>query len=152
MDTQNEAQNSSKPVSIKRTVTVHPKSKHPMEALQLSNLDRQCPELMYLVFFYKSCRQGYPHSAVFERLKSGLEETMSVWYPSAGRLRRDEQKRLNIWCNDEGAIMVEASTPLKMEEIGELSTYTAFFENLVYKPSFPMGDYSHMPLVVAQVS
>ncbi|PKI43116.1 brassinosteroid-related acyltransferase 1 isoform X2 [Punica granatum] len=142
-------------VSIARTVSVHPKPtiQPPSKLLELSNLDRQCPALMYLVFFYTSPRRS-SLGHVFDGLKSGLEETLNAWYPSAGRLRRDPKdgNKLNIRCNNEGAVMVEASTRVKIKELGELSEYTEFFENLVYKPPLADEDFSGMPLVVVQVT
>lgn len=141
-------------VSITRTVSVHPKlaTQPPNKLLELSNLDRQCPTHVRLVFFYRRPR-NFALSHVFDGLKSGLEETLNVWYPSAGRLRRDlqDENKLNIWCNNEGVVMVEASTSVKMEQLGELSQYSEFFENLVHKPSFAKGNITDLPLVVAQV-
>jgi len=78
---------------------------------------------------------------------------MSVWYPAAGRLGLDGGGcKLNIRCNDGGAVMVEAvATGVKLSELGDLTQYNEFYENLVYKPSLD-GDFSVMPLVVAQVN
>lgn len=144
-------------VSLSRVVPVYPKQVQPHErVLSLSNLDRQCPILMYLVLFYKPC-QGLKdylcvNDSVIRRLKSGLEETLSLWYPAAGRLRASQSDgKLNLWCNNEGAIMVEAHTHLTLDQLGDLSHYNQFFENLVYKPPFH-PDFSNMPLVVAQVT
>ncbi|KAJ7958527.1 Transferase [Quillaja saponaria] len=144
-------------VSITKVVTVYPKVLQPQRVLCLSNLDRQCPMLMYLVFFYKNSdhHQAYENmclDSVFNSLKSGLEATLSVWYPAAGRLSLNQSDdKLNLWCNNEGAILVEAVTQVRMLELGDLSEYNEFFENLVYKPSFD-GNFSKMPLVVAQVT
>jgi len=38
-----------------------------------------------------------------------------------------------------------------LSELGDLTQYNEFYENLVYKPSLD-GDFSVMPLVVAQVN
>ncbi|KAI9118025.1 hypothetical protein K1719_010357 [Acacia pycnantha] len=145
-------------VSISRVEPVYPKHhvKASGRALNLSNLDRQCPTLMYVVFFYNPLSQeafkDVSLSSVFNSLKSGLEETLSVWYPAAGRLRVNQSDgKLNLWCNNEGAIIVEAQTPLRFSQLGDLSQYNEFFEKLVYKPSFH-ANFSNMPLVVAQVT
>lgn len=141
-------------VCVTKSISVYPKSLSPQKILNLSNLDRQCPLLMYLVFFYKptfDC-QNLSLDYVFSSLKSGLEETLSIWYPAAGRLMslNPSDRKLNIWCNNKGAILVEALTRVKLSELGDLSQYSEFFENLVYKPVFN-GNFSEMPLVVAQV-
>ncbi|OIW03095.1 hypothetical protein TanjilG_07247 [Lupinus angustifolius] len=143
-------------VSISRIVSVHQKLLQPdQRVLNLSNLDRQCPTLMYLVFFYKhlTLKDHLSLNSVFTGLKSGLEETLSLWYPGAGRLSQNQSdEKLNLWCNNEGAIMVEAETTVKISELGDLSQYSDFFEKLVYKPAFCDGDFSNMPLIVAQVT
>ncbi|GLT72603.1 hypothetical protein SLA2020_445220 [Shorea laevis] len=110
---------------------------------------------MYLVFFYKPSpdyNKNLPLNLVFSGLKSGLEETLSAWYPAAGRLCPNQADgKLDLWCNNEGAVLVEAVTRVKISDLGDLSQYNNFFENLVYKPVFD-GNFSKMPLVVAQVT
>ncbi|KAL5850202.1 hypothetical protein ACOSQ3_008257 [Xanthoceras sorbifolium] len=152
-------------VCVKKSVSVYPKSlhlHHPQQVVvNLSNLDRQCPMLMYLVFFYKPAStnlvdlQKLSLDSVFTSLKSGLEETLSVWYPAAGRLMMSSNDhhhgKLDLWCNNKGAILVEAVTRVKVSDLGDLSQYNEFYENLVYKPVFN-GNFTEMPLVVAQVT
>lgn len=140
-------------VSITKTVPVYPKLLHPQKVLNLSNLDRQCPILMYLVFFYNPSHaiKNLSLNSVFSSLKSGLEETLSVWYPAAGRLCPNQNDgKLDLWCNNNGATLVEAVTQVKISQLGDLSQYNDFLEKLVYKPVFD-GNFSNMPLVVAQV-
>ena len=140
-------------VRVTKTVSVLPKSLHPQQVLHLSNLDRQCPMLMYVVFFYKSscAYQNLSLDSLFSSLKSGLEETLSIWYPAAGRLSLNlTDGKLNLWCNNSGAVLVEAVTNAKIIELGDLSQYNEFFEYLAYKPVF-QGNFSEMPLIVAQV-
>ncbi|KAK7320661.1 hypothetical protein VNO77_30343 [Canavalia gladiata] len=143
-------------VSISRIVSVHPKLVQPQRVLTLSNLDRQCPTCMHLVFFYNNL----PHqnlkdlslNSVFSNLKSGLEETLTLWYPGAGRLGPNQSDgKLNLWCNNQGAVLAEAETPVEISQLGNLSEYNDFFEKLVYKPAFD-GNFSNMPLIVAQVT
>ncbi|CAN6682576.1 unnamed protein product [Malus baccata var. baccata] len=151
-------------VSITKTVSVLPKVLHPPKLLTLSNLDRQSPIHMYLVFFYNSNSVAHhkdndllldgADDSVFGSLKCGLEETLSVWYPAAGRLSlnpSDHGNKFNLWCNNKGAVLVEAETPVNVSELGDLSQYKEFFEKLVHKPVFD-GDFSETPLVVGQVT
>ncbi|OAO96727.1 PIZ [Arabidopsis thaliana] len=141
-------------IDIIQKLNVYPRFQNhdKKKLITLSNLDRQCPLLMYSVFFYKNTTTR-DFDSVFSNLKLGLEETMSVWYPAAGRLGLDGGGcKLNIRCNDGGAVMVEAvATGVKLSELGDLTQYNEFYENLVYKPSLD-GDFSVMPLVVAQVT
>lgn len=141
-------------IDIIQKLNVYPRfqNQDQKKLITLSNLDRQCPLLMYLVFFYKKTSTR-DFDSVFSDLKLGLEETLSVWYPAAGRLGLDGGGcKLNLRCNNGGAVMVEAmATGVKLSELGDLTQYNEFYETLVYKPSFD-GDFSVMPLVVAQVS
>ncbi|XP_010432801.1 PREDICTED: brassinosteroid-related acyltransferase 1 [Camelina sativa] len=141
-------------IDIIQKLNVYPRHQNQdqKKLITLSNLDRQCPLLMYLVFFYKNTTSR-DFGSVFSDLKLGLEETLSVWYPAAGRLALDKGGcNLNIQCNDGGAVIVEATvTGVKLLELGDLTQYNEFYETLVYKPSFD-GDFSVMPLVVAQVT
>ncbi|CBI21083.3 unnamed protein product, partial [Vitis vinifera] len=141
-------------VSITKRVSVYPKSLRPQQLLSLSNLDRQCPTLMYLVFFYNPSHalKNLSIKTVFSSLKSSLEETLSAWYPAAGRLTLNPSDgKLELWCNNGGAILVEAVTQVQISELGDLSEYNEFYEKLVFKPSFN-GNFSDMPLLVAQVT
>lgn len=145
-------------VSITKSISVYPKVfLDPQKTLALSNLDRQCPTLMYMVFFYKSSHQDLSFDSVFSRLKASLEATLSIWYPAAGRLslscpdHPDHDGKLNIWCNNAGAVLIQAVTQAQISELGDLSIYNDFFENLVFKPLITYGNFSEMPLVVAQV-
>ncbi|XP_015884777.1 brassinosteroid-related acyltransferase 1 isoform X2 [Ziziphus jujuba] len=98
-----------------------------------------------------------PHSAsqiiyYIHRLKSGLEEALSIWYPAAGRLSLNPSDgKLNLWCNNKGAVLVEAMSPVKISDLGDLSQYNELLEKLVFKPDFG-GNFSDMPLVVGQVT
>ncbi|XVE71248.1 hypothetical protein DITRI_Ditri10aG0135500 [Diplodiscus trichospermus] len=141
-------------VRLTKIVSVLPKSLHPQQILHLSNLDRQFPMLMYVVFFYKSscAYQNLSLDSIFSSLKSGLEETLSTWYPAAGRLSLNPNDgKLNLWCNNDGAVIVEAFTNAKISELGDLSQYNEFFEYLAYKPVY-QRNFLDMPLVVAQVT
>ncbi|KAL0739309.1 hypothetical protein Bca4012_015519 [Brassica carinata] len=143
-----------KHIDIIQKLNVYPGSQNQdqKKLITLSPLDRQCPLLMYLVFFYKKTTTR-AFDSVLSNLKLGLEETLSVWYTAAGRLCLDGSGcKLNLRCNGGGAIMVEAvATGVKLSELGDLTQYNEFYETLVYKPSFD-GDFSAMPLVVGQVT
>lgn len=144
-------------VYVTKRVIIHPKTMQPPKIMKLSNLDRQCPTLMYLVFFYKPCHDHIysnisDNDFVFSSLKDSLEDTLSLWYPATGRLSRNPNDgKLDLWCNNGGAIMVEAMTNAQISDLGNLSHYNEFFENLVYKPVFN-GNIEEMPLLVAQVT
>ena len=139
-----------------KRVNVYPKTIQPSKIIKLTNLDRQCPTLMYLVFFYNpSHYNNFSNDSIFSKLEGSLEETLSIWYPAAGRLWKNPNNgdKLDLWCNNGGVVMVEAFTQTRFSELGNLSQYNKVFENLVYKPNCNGNyDISEMPLLVAQVS
>ncbi|XP_022135512.1 brassinosteroid-related acyltransferase 1 [Momordica charantia] len=141
-------------VSVTKIISVFPKTLNPPKLLELSNLDRQCPLHMYLVFFYNPS-PAYSSSSldlVFTKLKAGLEETLAVWPQAAGRLEPSPTDgKLNLRCNNRGVILVQAMTNVEISGLGDLSKYNEFSEKLVYKPVLN-GNFSEFPLVVAQLT
>eukprot|EP01018_Ginkgo_biloba_P006431 Gb_15886 [translate_table: standard] len=139
-------------VALTQVVPVYPfpaQSKDTVTTLRLSNLDRKCPMLMYTVFFYRPA-QDLSAGSVFQTLKTAMEKTLGVWYPAAGRLKINEHDgKLDLLCNNAGAVLVEACTDVSLSELGDMSQYNPFFEKLVYKPAFT-ATFSEMPLMVAQ--
>ncbi|KAG7542806.1 Transferase [Arabidopsis thaliana x Arabidopsis arenosa] len=85
---------------------IKPDSPSPRDRLQLSILDLYCPA-MYLstIFFYDL--DNMSPKIFSENLKSSLSETLSRFYPLAGRI-----EGVSISCNDEGAAFTEARTDL----------------------------------------
>ncbi|XP_042410795.1 brassinosteroid-related acyltransferase 1-like [Zingiber officinale] len=143
-----------------KTVVVHPKARPPLTSssssssstlLHLSNLDTKCPALMYLVFFYRPT-QPPASSSLFSSLKRGLEEALSSWYPAAGRLCFSPPSgKLTVACTGAGALLVEASTAVKISDLGDLSQPNDFLDRLVFKPPVH-APLEETPLVVAQVT
>ncbi|XP_064938894.1 brassinosteroid-related acyltransferase 1-like isoform X1 [Musa acuminata AAA Group] len=145
-----------------KTITVCPRARpphaHEAKVIHLSNLDRKCPALMYLVFFYRSTPplhgRQLSSASLFSSLKRGLEEAMSDWYPAAGRLclaPPPPTGKINLACTNSGALLVEAATRATISDLGDLAQHNDFYERLVCKP--PSGAcFADTPLVVGQVT
>ncbi|XP_010436579.1 PREDICTED: BAHD acyltransferase At5g47980-like [Camelina sativa] len=85
---------------------IKPASPSPRDRLQLSILDFHCPPVyVSTVFFYKA--GDYVPETFSGKLKSSLAETLSRFYPLAGRI-----EGVSISCNDEGAVFSEAYSDL----------------------------------------
>ena len=87
-----------------------------------------------------------------EVLKETLSKVLVDFYPMAGRLRKDENGRLEIDCNDEGALFVEAETTEY-----SLSDFGGFEPTLELKKLVtPSWDYSKglssIPLFMVQLT
>lgn len=95
-------------------ITITPCTPTPNHSLYLTNLDdamymRISP--YYLCFFKKSLEM--------DSLKSSLSRVLVDYYPFAGRLRTttEDENKLVIDCNGEGALFVEASMDITIEEL-----------------------------------
>ncbi|KAG6511710.1 brassinosteroid-related acyltransferase 1-like [Zingiber officinale] len=143
-------------VFITKTVTIQPP---PLVAsptfLPLSNLDSQCPALMYLVFFYREPvpASSSSSSSLFSSLKRGLEEALASWYPAAGRLRLSSHSgKFTLACrNGTGALLLQASTTARISDLGDLSQPNNFVDRLVFRPPLN-ASLEDTPLVVGQVT
>ncbi|KAJ7957623.1 vinorine synthase-like [Quillaja saponaria] len=72
-----------------------------------------------LVFFYEGCFTGSSKiSEISTSLKKSLSETLSLYYPVAGKIK----DRVSIDCNDEGVLFVEAQIRHKLAVILENPT------------------------------
>ncbi|CAN6894081.1 unnamed protein product [Brassica oleracea var. botrytis] len=84
---------------------IKPASSSPQDLLQLSLAYVSAGPAAYVstIFFYKTV-SGESLDITSGRLKTSLSDTLSRFYPLAGRMEGDK-----IICNDEGAVFTEAS-------------------------------------------
>ncbi|XAR61723.1 Omega-hydroxypalmitate O-feruloyl transferase [Bertholletia excelsa] len=99
-------------------ILISPSSPTPKHSLYLSNLDDQKFlrfSIKYLFLFRKSVRT--------DGLKYSLSKLLVEYYPLAGRLRTssEDEEKLEVDCNAEGAVFAEAFMDVTAEEILELS-------------------------------
>ncbi|KFK25466.1 hypothetical protein AALP_AA8G118400 [Arabis alpina] len=89
---------------------IKPSSPSPHDRLQLSFLDLTCPGI-YLspIFFFKA--EDLSPEFISDKLKTSLSETLSRFYPLAGRI-----EGVSIRCNHEGAVFTEARTHLLLSD------------------------------------
>lgn len=103
-----------------KTAMVLPSSKSPRFILPLGSLDLFKPNIQAkFVFFYNS--NGYTNVLDFKLLREALARTLVPFYPFAGRLRRDENGRVEIICNDEGVLLVEVEADATIEDFGDFA-------------------------------
>lgn len=103
-------------VELISTETVKPSSPTPdhLRHYQLSFLDQISPPIfMPLLFFYEK-----PHEdkdAIFNHLKKSLSDTLTGFYPLAGRIKEN----LFIECNDGGIPYVQAKVNCELSKVME---------------------------------
>ncbi|KAJ4844063.1 hypothetical protein Tsubulata_029256 [Turnera subulata] len=134
-------------VKIKESAIVTPAQETPDQRLWVSNLDVLQGRYHFpVLYFYKF--NGSSNFFDGKVLKESLSKALVPFYPLAGRLGRDENGRIEIHCNGEGVLFVEAETESALADLGD------FPPMVEYKQLTPKVDYSRglssFPLLVAQ--
>ncbi|RZC85035.1 hypothetical protein C5167_047820 [Papaver somniferum] len=137
-------------INIKESTMVRPAEKTPQRILWNSNLDLVVAPKFHTpcVYFYRSNGASNFFDSTF--LKEALSKVLVPFYPVAGRLRRDENGRVEIDCNGEGVLFVVAETTSVIDDFGDFAP-TLEFRQLIPKVEFS-GDMSSYPLLVLQVT
>lgn len=142
-------------ITVRRSTMVRPARETPRQRLWNSNLDLVVPRFHTpSVYFYRRGGGGDDEVEGFfdgERMRRALAEALVPFYPMAGRLARDEDGRVEIDCNGEGVLFVEADAP-----DAAVDDYGDFAPTMELKRLIPAVDYtddiSAFPLLVLQVS
>jgi len=135
-------------INVKESTMVQPAEETPQRGLWNSNVDLVVPRFHTpSVYFYRPT--GAPNFFDAKVLKGALSKALVPFYPMAGRLRRDEDGRIEINCNAEGVLFVEAETTSVIDDFAD------FAPTLELKQLIPTVDYSGgistYPLLVLQV-
>ncbi|KAG0526499.1 hypothetical protein BDA96_06G151300 [Sorghum bicolor] len=142
-------------ITVRRSTMVRPARETPRQRLWNSNLDLVVPRFHTpSVYFYRrGDGAAAPAEGFFdgERMRRALAEALVPFYPMAGRLARDEDGRVEIDCNGEGVLFVEADAPdVSVDDYGD------FAPTMDLKRLIPTVDYtddiSAFPLLVLQVT
>ncbi|XP_030527344.2 alcohol acyltransferase 9 [Rhodamnia argentea] len=139
---------------LKPPTLITPSSPTPHHALSLSNLDDQ-KFLRFSIKYLYLFRKSVPP----ESLKASLAKALVDYYPLAGRLRSagngdgggDDDQRLEVDCNGEGAVFAEASMDITVDEFLALSEWpNSSWRKLLYKVEAP--SFLGVPPLVVQVT
>jgi hypothetical protein len=81
----------------------------------MSNVDQVVPRTYTpTVYFYRP--NGSPDFFSMDILKEALSKVLVPFYPMAGRLKRSPDGRIEINCNGEGVVLVEAVTDSAIDD------------------------------------
>ncbi|KAK6153787.1 hypothetical protein DH2020_013426 [Rehmannia glutinosa] len=106
-------------IKLTNSTMVKPFTLRPTTNLWLSTLDIQMPSDYHVstLYFYRfTGGADFFDPAV---LKAALSRALVEFYPIAGRLQMDNNGRIEINCNGEGALFVEAEADGEMDDLGD---------------------------------
>ncbi|KAK1363964.1 Quinate O-hydroxycinnamoyltransferase/shikimate O-hydroxycinnamoyltransferase [Heracleum sosnowskyi] len=122
-------------ITVRDSTMVRPAQETPRRSLWNANVDLVVPNFHTpSVYFYRPTGS----SNFFEArvLKDALSRALVPFYPMAGRLKKDEDGRVEIDCQGQGVLFVEAESDGVIDEFGD------FAPTLELRKLIPAVDYS----------
>ncbi|KAK9149861.1 hypothetical protein Scep_008618 [Stephania cephalantha] len=136
-------------IEVKESTLVPPSEETPKISLWNANVDLVVPRMHTpSVYFYRP--NGAPDFFNTAVMKAALGKALVPFYPMAGRLKRDEDSRIEIDCNGAGVLFVEAQTTSVIDDFGDF-TPTLEMRQLIPTVDYS-GDISSYALLVLQVT
>ncbi|CAK7338170.1 unnamed protein product [Dovyalis caffra] len=135
-------------ITIKESSIVRPNQDTPNHRLGVTNLDLfQIKYHVPLLYLYKP--NGSSNFFEAKVLKEALSKVLVSFYPVAGRLARDANGRIEINCNGEGGLFVEAESDTAMGDVGDFKPSEELRQLI---PTVDYSEISSYPLLVLQVT
>lgn len=114
------------------------KNPSPIETIFLSNIDQTVTFPVETIFFFEIPSNYESFSSTFrvdEIVKEGVKKLLEPYYFMAGRLNfNQENKRMELWCDNSGVLFVSAKSGLSLNEVGNLSQPNPTFHHFVHRP------------------
>ncbi|KAH6794843.1 hydroxycinnamoyl-CoA shikimate/quinate hydroxycinnamoyl transferase [Perilla frutescens var. hirtella] len=136
-------------ITVKELTMVKPMEETPSGSLWLSSLDLLMPATYHtrtVYFFRHDGAANFFDAAV---LKAALSWALVDFYPFAGRLRKDDNGRIEINCNAEGVLFIEADCDGALDDLGDFSPRADV--TFVAKVDYSNG-ISSFPLLLLQLT
>ncbi|XP_060172741.1 shikimate O-hydroxycinnamoyltransferase-like [Lycium barbarum] len=135
-------------IEAKESTMVKPAQGTPQQRKYLwnSNVDLVVPNFHTpSVYFYRP--SGASNFFDANVLKEALSKALVPFYPMAGRLKRDEDGRIEIDCNGEGVLFVEAECDGVVDDFGDFAP-TLELRRLIPAVDYSQGIHSYALLVL----
>ncbi|KAL2935614.1 Anthranilate N-benzoyltransferase protein 2 [Bienertia sinuspersici] len=146
-------------MNVRECSMVSPASETPRQNLRLSRLDMMiCMPYSHNRYIYiyhpKVGTESSPKVMDTAVLKGALSKALVSFYPLAGRLRKkEESNEIEIECNAQGVLFVEAETPHLLSDLGD-GVDLIKIDSELRKKVVPTWDYSKglssIPLLMVQ--
>lgn len=122
-------------ITVRDSTMVGPAQETPRRSLWNANVDLVVPNFHTpSVYFYRPTGSSNFFDARI--LKDALSRALVPFYPMAGRLKKDEDGRVEIDCQGQGVLFVEAESDGVIDEFGD------FAPTLELRKLIPAVDYS----------
>ena len=136
-------------ITVQESTLVPPAEEAPQRRLWNASADLIHPNLHTTsVYFYRP--DGSDNFFDTKVLKDALSRALVPFYPIAGRLKRDDGGRIEIDCNGEGVLFVEAESDGVVDDFGDFAP-TLELRQLIPAVDYSLGISSYS-LLVSQVS
>ena len=107
-------------IKVRESTMVRPAEEGPRRTLWNPNVDLVVPNFHTpSVYFYRP--NGASNFFDAKIMKEALSKVLVPFYPMAGRLRRDEDGRVEIDCDGQGVLFVEAETGGVIDDFGDFA-------------------------------
>ncbi|KAL7139819.1 hypothetical protein ABFS83_09G079000 [Erythranthe nasuta] len=139
-------------IVVKESTMVRPAAETPRVSLWNSNVDLVMNNFhITSVYFYR--RPAAADGSFFDAavLKEALGRATVLFYPIAGRLKKDENGRFEIDCNAEGVLFVEAESDGVVDDFGDFAPSLELRRHLIPVVDYSRG-FSTYPLLLLQVT
>jgi omega-hydroxypalmitate O-feruloyl transferase len=118
-------------MEVKEPTLVFPSEPTKRHVYFLSNLDQNIAVPMRTVYFFNG-QEDKKHDDPVSVIRESLAKLLVHFYPLAGRLILSADYKLQVDCQEQGALFVEAVADHFIAELGELSRPAPFMRQLVY--------------------
>uniref|UniRef100_A0AAU6QES8 Rosmarinate synthase n=1 Tax=Nepeta nuda TaxID=1533225 RepID=A0AAU6QES8_9LAMI len=135
-------------IEVKESTMVRPAAETPSGSVWLSNLDLLSPANYHTLSVHMYRHDGSAEFFEAVALKEALSRALVEFYPYAGRLKMNGN-RLEIDCNNEGILLVDAESDGTLEELGDFAPRPDL--NLIPKVDYAKG-ISTYPLMLFQIT
>ncbi|KAG9133023.1 hypothetical protein Leryth_015407 [Lithospermum erythrorhizon] len=129
---------------------VKPAEPTPNHAMYLTGCDQiQAITHAPTVYFYRHTPTTLSEAA--QKMKESLSKALVVFYPIAGRIKLVEKGRVELYCNGEGALLVEAESEATIEQYGNFMP-TPELRQLIPTIDLMAATLTEVPLLICQVT
>ncbi|KAI7737038.1 hypothetical protein M8C21_007538 [Ambrosia artemisiifolia] len=109
-------------VVVRESTMVRPAEETQAKNLWLSSLDLMAPSIhAQQVYFYRP--NGAPNFFDTKVMKDALSKALVAFYPLGGRLKQGKDGRIEISCQGQGALFVEAECDGILDDFGDVTHF-----------------------------